>query len=99
VGFKVLKLRLFRDRLTMLRGPSRDGRGSPRSINYREGELAMKRLLVLVALLVSLSSSVTGCGEGGTGKPVVQPSKEQIKNDINLQKEMMKKMQGGGTAK
>ena len=64
-------------------------------LRLQEG-LAMKRLLVLFAVLVPLSFFVAGCGGmGGSSGKSAQPTEEQKQKMQKEMQEQMKKMQGG----
>lgn len=70
--------------------------GGSTAIYGQEG-LAMKRLLVLFAVLVPLSLFIAGCGgrAGSSGAASGPPPKEQMQKMEQAQKEMMQKNMPG----
>ncbi len=71
----------FPDRLTMLfgGGPAAGAGALANHLRLQEG-LAMKRLLVLFAVLVPLSLLIVGCGQGGgSSKELTDPKEKAAK--------------------
>jgi hypothetical protein len=66
---------------------------SPTIYKVQEG-LAMKRLLVLLAVLVPLSLFMVGCGQGGGsgGSPEIKKYPSDAKFDPEKKKAMLSKM-------